>query len=58
MIRFREDLLESARIGSDPAVRRGEIEAGDQVGIPDEFGAILQALVQEPVRVDELRPQA
>ncbi len=53
-----EDLLESARIGGDPAVRRGEIEAGDQVGIPDEFGAILQALVQEPVRIDELRPQA
>jgi len=37
---------------------RGEIEAGDQVGIPDEFGAILQAVVQEPVRIDELRPQA
>ena len=53
-----EDLLDSARIGSDPAVRRGEIEAGDQSGIPDEFGAILQALVQELVRIDELRPQA
>ena len=53
-----EDLLESARIGGDPAIRRREIEAGDQAGIPDEFGAILQALLQEPVRIDELRPQA
>jgi hypothetical protein len=51
-------LLQSARIGGDPAVRCGKIEAGDQVGIPDEFGAILQALVQEFVRIDELGPQA
>ena len=27
-------------------------------GLPEEFGAILHALAQEPVRVDELRPQA
>src|SRR5262249_39454839 len=53
-----EHLLDSARVGGDPAVRRGKVEAGNQDGLPEEFGAVLQALMQEPVHVDELCPQA
>ena len=52
-----EDLLEPTGIGVDQAVRRREIEAGEEAGLPEEFVAIFDALSQDRVCVDELRAQ-
>ena len=45
-------------IGGDHAVRRQKIEAWDQAGLAEELGAILDALAQDRVRIDDLGPQA